>query len=622
MSEVITDNLDLWTSALLTKSSAGRGSNGNQEAYGIKKLRELILELAVRGKLVPQDLTDEPATVLLEKIASKKAQLAEKSEIKKDKSLPEAGEDEKPFVLPPGWEWGRLQDVSSYVQRGKGPQYADFGKVQVVSQKCVQWSGFDLSQVRYVDDSSLEAYKTERFLRKDDLLWNSTGTGTVGRINVVPEVAVGSLVADSHVTIIRPLLMKSSFIRCYISAPEIQLRIEPEHENSLVSGTTKQVELSLSAVLQLVIPVPPLAEQHRIVAKVDELMAQCDQLEQQQTHSLEAHQTLVETLLGTLTRAASHQELTEAWSRIADHFDILFTTEYRIDQLKQTILQLAVMGKLVPQDPRDEPASVFIERIGKKKARLKEERKIKRDKPLAVLADEVPFELPASWMWVRFEDVVDITSGVTLGRKISGKRLVMVPYLRVANVQRGYLDLYEVKEIGLTEDEVDKYSVIARDLLITEGGDWDKVGRTAVWRDELPRVAHQNHVFKARCFLEDQNEVWLERYLNSAAAREYFAGSSKQTTNLASINKTQLRGCPVAIPPLDEQHRIIAKFDKLIALCDALKARIKDAQNTKIHLADAIVEQAVNQAQPVSCGEQSTNRRQAKHGEGCAAWAV
>ncbi|MCL1058852.1 hypothetical protein L2729_12760 [Shewanella gelidimarina] len=121
----------------------------------------------------------------------------------------------------------------------------------------------------------------------------------------------------------------------------------------------------------------------------------------------------------------------------------------------------------------------------------------------------------------------------------------------------------------------------------------DKVGRTAIWSDELPYVAHQNHVFKARIFLEEQSEVWLEKYLNGLYARDYFAGSSKQTTNLASINKTQLRGCLIAIPPKQEKDKIVAKVDELMDLCDQLKARLTDAQTTQLHLTDAIVEQAV-----------------------------
>lgn len=180
------------------------------------------------------------------------------------------------------------------------------------------------------------------------------------------------------------------------------------------------------------------------------------------------------------------------------------------------------------------------------------------------------------------------------GRNLTGRKLVSIPYLSVANVQRGYVDLSGIKTIELPEDEINKYKVIARDLLITEGGDWDKVGRTAIWKDQIPYVAHQNHVFKARILLQEQDEVWLEKFLNGPFARDYFAGSSKQTTNLASINKTQLRGCLIAVPPREEKERIVAKVGELMSLRDQLSARLQASQTTQLQLAEALVEGALS----------------------------
>ena len=164
------------------------------------------------GKLVPQDPKDETASVLLEKIAEEKKRLIKEGKIKKQKALPEIGEDEIPFKLPQGWEWVRLQDVATYIQRGKGPKYSEQGKVKVVSQKCIQWSGFDLSKARFIDDDSLDKYQPERFLECNDLVWNSTGTGTVGRINVARDLELKLVVADSHVTVIRLFDINSDFI--------------------------------------------------------------------------------------------------------------------------------------------------------------------------------------------------------------------------------------------------------------------------------------------------------------------------------------------------------------------------------------------------------------------------
>ncbi len=207
--------------------------------------------------------------------------------------------------------------------------------------------------------------------------------------------------------------------------------------------------------------------------------------------------------------------------------------------------------------------------------------------------EEKPFNLPAGWVFAQLEDIVDIQSGITKGRKLAGRSLISVPYLRVANVQRSALDLTVIKEVEIPIEEKEKYEVIPRDLLITEGGDWDKVGRTSVWSGELPYVAHQNHVFKARIFLKEQSEDWIEMYLNAPFARAYFAGSSKQTTNLASINKTQLRGCLVAIPPAKEKSRIVSKVNELMGFRNTLKSQIHQTQTTQLQLANAMVEQAV-----------------------------
>jgi type I restriction enzyme S subunit len=151
---------------------------------GIKKLRELILTLAMQGKLVPQDLKDQPASELLKEIEAEKQRLVKEKKIKASKPLPEIKPEEMPYALPSGWEWVRLGNISEYIQRGKGPAYSDIREIPVISQKCVQWSGFDKNAVRFIDPTMLDKYQDERFIQSGDLLWNSTGTGTIGRINI------------------------------------------------------------------------------------------------------------------------------------------------------------------------------------------------------------------------------------------------------------------------------------------------------------------------------------------------------------------------------------------------------------------------------------------------------
>ena len=355
--------------------------------------------------------------------------------------------------------------------------------------------------------------------------------------------------------------------------------------------------LSGKALASIPFPLPPLAEQHRIVAKVDELMALCDRLEAEQADADAAHARLVDTLLGTLTQSADAAELAANWQRLAEHFDTLFTTETSLDALKQTILQLAVMGKLVPQDPNDEPASELLKRIGRERKRLVAEGRIKESKSLPQVNEgERPFVLPTGWLWQRLDELLAISGGVTLGRKVVGRTLVSKPYLRVANVQRGHLLLDQIKTVEIPEEELSKYRLQSGDLLITEGGDWDKVGRTAIWEDEIEECLHQNHVFRARPLSGEWNCHWAEMYLNATPARTYFAASAKQTTNLASINMTQLKACPFPVPPLAEQHRIVAKVDELLALCDRLRADLATSRAKQERLAAALIESALQAA--------------------------
>jgi type I restriction enzyme S subunit len=595
VNELITDNIDVWTSAIKKRNSQGRGSNKKIELTGVKKLRELILELAVRGKLVPQDVSDEPASVLLEKIVKEKEQLIADKKIKKQKSLPAITDEEKPLDLPHGWEWCHLQDVSSYIQRGKGPKYDEHGRVRVISQKCIQLAGFTIEPARHVSDESLEKYQEERFLKSRDLLWNSTGTGTVGRINLIDYIEEKTLVADSHVTVIRTMFLDAGFIKYFIAGPSVQSRIQPGYQNSLVSGSTNQVELNTSSVMSLEVPVPPLAEQQRIVAKVDELMALCDQLEQQTEQSLSAHQTLVEVLLAALTKSDSTVDFQTSWQRIAEHFDVLFTTEHSIEQLKQTILQLAVMGKLVPQNPSDEPASVLLEKIAEEKAQLIADKKIKKQKPLPAIADEdKPFELPNGWVSCRLAELIpQFQNGASSRGDSDGKDIIV---LRLADIKNWQVSFADTRSIAISEKSSERYTLEKGDVLIIRvNGSADIVGRFITCHQKYDAI-YCDHFIRMRFPIECFSSSYLSLLGSSSLIRERIADLFVSTAGQKTVNQTHIGSLSVTLPPLTEQHRIVAKVDELMALCEQLKARLSDAQTTQLHLADAVVENALNDA--------------------------
>lgn len=580
--QLITDHLDLWTSAVTTKS--GRGAGKGRELTGIKKLRELILELAVRGRLVEQDPTDEPASVLLERIAEEKARLVKEGQVKKPKKLRKVAEEEKPFELPDGWEFCRLNDVGVW-GAGATPRR---GNHEYYDGSIPWFKSGELSS-DFIETS--EETVSNLALKETSLRLNNPGDVLIAMYGAtIGKAAITTVQSTSNQAVCACTPWKG------ISKLYLLILLKAYRPRFVAMGAGgAQPNISREKIISTVITLPPEKHQHRIVEKVGELMALCDRLEQQTGDQLDAHEVLVDTLLDALTRAEDAAEVAAQWVRLAEHFDTLFTTEASIDKLKQAILQLAVMGRLVEQDPNDEPANVLLEKIAEEKARLVKEGRARKQKLLPEIAyDEYPFEIPAGWIISRMDDITDIQSGIAKGKKLSGKPSTWLPYLRVANVQRGTLDLSEVKEIEIACDEIEKHLVKERDLLITEGGDWDKVGRTAIWNAEIDPLAHQNHVFRARLILDEQNENWIEKYLNSGFARDYFANSSKQTTNLASINKTQLRSCTVPIPPLEEQRRIVKKVDELTALCDQFKARLGEAGETRTRLAEAVVKKGIH----------------------------
>ena len=230
-------------------------------------------DYALRSQMErPEDGT---ATELLEQIAAERDALVKAKKLKKQKPLPPITDEDRPFPIPSNWVWARFGEVARYAQRGKSPTYADISPYSAVSQKCVRWTGFDPALARPYAPEAFATLPQDRILSAGDILWNSTGTGTVGRSTVLPESGdFGKMAADSHVTVIRTFPeVLPRFVDIFISSPHIQ-----QNMDDLTSGTTKQQELNLGTILELPLPIPPLPEQERIVAKLDEVLPLIDQL--------------------------------------------------------------------------------------------------------------------------------------------------------------------------------------------------------------------------------------------------------------------------------------------------------------------------------------------------------
>ena len=557
--DLITEHIATWTAAKIPQATGGRGRGrgpNGQSPHGIKKLRELILELAVRGKLVPQDSNDEPASVLLEKIAKEKTRLVKEGKIKKQYPLPKISEDEKPFDFLEGWECERLGNIA-IIQTGTLDANASSPDGKYPFFTCAKDP-----------------------LRIDNFRYDTEAVLLAGNGNFDVNYYFGKFEAYQRTYIIEAVSRKLIHIPFL---HKLIIKHADKLKEQAIGGVIKYIKIGF--LTEAIFSIPPLAEQHRIVAKVDELMALCDKLEQQQTDSNDTHQTLVETLLATLTTVADPAEFALSWQRIADHFDTLFTTEESIDQLKQTILQLAVMGKLVPQNPNDEPANTLLEKIAKEKALLVKEGKIKKQMPLPKISEnEKAFELPLGWAWVRLGETGLGTTGKTPPTGNPKYYAGDIPFIGPGQItpEGKIID----SEKGLTEEGCE-YSALAEEgdiLMVCIGG---SIGKSAIARS---KVSFNQQINCIRPLFIDST------YLNSAMRTPHFQTSILDAATGSAtpiINRSKWEELLVSLPPLSEQHRIVAKVDELMTLCDTLKEWLHDAQTTQVQLADAIVEQAV-----------------------------
>ncbi|EBP6599165.1 restriction endonuclease subunit S, partial [Salmonella enterica] len=546
--KLIVDHIDTWTTALQTRSTAGRGSSGKIELYGIKKLRELILELAVRGKLVPQDPNDEPASELLKHIAAEKAELVKQGKIKKPKPLPEISEEEKPFELPAGWEWIKISEIGH--DWGQKTPDEDFTYIDVGSIN-KEYGIIEEPSILSAKDAPSRARK---IVQKGTVIY-STVRPYLLNIAIIESAFSPEPIASTAFAIIHPYTaMNANFIYYYLRSPVFINYVE-----SCQTGVAYPA-INDKQFFSGIIAVPPSSEQARITKKIKELMSLCDQLEQHSLTSLDAHQQLVETLLTTLTDSQNADELTENWARISEHFDTLFTTEPSIEALKQTILQLAVMGKLVPQDPNDEPASELLKRIAQEKAQLVKDGKIKKQKPLPPISDkEKPFEVPEGWEWCKFGLISEFING-DRGSNYPNKNEYVVhgiPWINTGHIEKnGTLSITDMNFITEKKfNELRSGKIQSGDLVYCLRG--ATFGKTAFVKPyESGAIASSLMII--RPFIREMGE-YIYNYLISPFGRsQIFRFDNGSAQPNLSANSVMLYA--FACPPLQEQFRIHKKI--------------------------------------------------------------
>jgi type I restriction enzyme S subunit len=549
---------------------------------GVARLRLLVLALAVQGMLTRREGSDGSADALITQLRD----IRSKAEpVRGQRSHAQAIEDdfEKPCELPSGWAWVRLSDLGDF-RSGKTPS----------TGRSEYWNGtypwVSPKDMKELTITSTQDWVTEKALEDGLSLVPENSVLVVVRSGILRRmvpVAVTALPCTVNQDIKALCLLVPKMARY------VQLMVQG-FESFILAHLTKigtTVEsIKFEEFARQPFPLPPLAEQARIVARVEELMQLCDALEAHGRLQDEQHARLVATLFDALAASASAEALAENWQRIATHFDLLLDRPAAVDTLEQTLLQLAVRGLLVPQDPTDEAAIELITRIRAERNRSDASGETKQWKQRGF--DEVterPFELPTSWKWVSFNEVVRPDKPISYGVLVPGPDSADgVPFVRLADISLTNPPARPAKSISSEVDsQFERTRLDGGEILIGVVGSIGKLGIAPMsWKGA--------NIARAICRIVPTplvDKEYVVQLLQSEFMQSRFKGDTR-TLAQPTLNVGLIRSCPIPLPPLAEQHRIVARVEQLRRLCANLRECLHQSRTTQSHLADALVSAA------------------------------
>ncbi len=516
-----------------------------------KQLKNSILQWAIQGKLVPQDPNDEPASVLLDKIRQEKERLIKEKKIKRDKnaSIIYRGEDnsyyekilatgevkcideEIPFEVPKGWEWCRFSSLYLSLTDGthSTPKYTLSG-IPFISVKDMSSGVIDFSNTKYISKEEHQKLSDRCHPQKGDLLLSKVGTTGIPAM-VTTDREFSLFVSVALIKLIQCDINRE-FLVFMIQSPLVQ---EQAKENTRGVGNKNWV---LSAVSKTLMVVPPLEEQGRIKNRLNLILS-----------------------------------YVERYSSSQDKLDLLNANI--VTDLKKSILQEAIQGKLVPQIAEEGTAQELLEQIKAEKQKLVKEGILKKSalndsvvfrgddnrycekigKSVQCIDEEIPFEIPESWVWCKFQDIANSELGKTMNK--ASDKGSEVPYLCSINVYWDKVDLSNVKVAPFSIAEKEKYLLQKGDLLICEGGE---VGRCAIWSNDKT-MYYQNALHRVR-FFGNISSKFIQNVIRSYKTMGIIDKNSKGMT-IKHFTKTALNSLYIPLPPFQEQQRIVAQIEKL-----------------------------------------------------------
>lgn len=546
----------------------------------VPTLRRFVLDLAVRGKLVEQDADDESASRALSIARRYLEDLAGRTGRLRWRASEPIQSSEAFGDLPRGWTHARVNDTGLYIN-GLAFKPSDWGT-----------EGLPIIRIQNLTDPAKPMsrakgeFPDEVLVRPGDLLVSWSATLEAFRWD--REVGV----LNQHIFRVLPAtdFVTSGFLLLLLRHA-IRVMAEGIHAHGLV-----MTHINRGPFLAHVVAIPPLAEQRRIVAKVDELMTLCDRLE--------AAQREREARRGRLAAASMHrvrdaEEPTRSRQVVPfflSNLRCLTVGSTEVGSVRDTILRLAVHGRLVTQEESEGSADTLISQLQRERERQRggsspRQRQSRVDNSKG----DYPFGIPKSWRWLRIEDCFDVTGGIQK-TPMREPRNHAFPYVGVANVYRGRLDLSVLKRFELREGELEKYRLAAGDILAVEGnGSATEIGRCAVWTGAVENCVHQNHIIRCRPVLRSL-VPFVIMYLNSPAGIETMMSLSITSSGLYSLSVGKIRAVEIPVPPLAEQQRIVAKVEALMGVCGRLEAQISTEKTEGARLLTAALHRALAEA--------------------------
>lgn len=532
----------------------------------IEKLRRLILTIAMQGKLVPQLSKEEPAISFLNQLEGKKKELIKEKKIKKTKAVPKVSNDSIPYSIPSSWEWVTLGNLTSF-SMGKTP--ASKNPVFWTSSKGNSWAaisdlpsrGYLTKTQKQITQSAIEeTFKGAAPVPEGTLLMSFKLSIGKTAITTIPTYHNEAIISFHY---LNPILKMYLFWILNIAANQ------GEHK-SAIKGKT----LNSSSLNAIKIPLPPLKEQERIVAKINKLMMRCDELEQLHAQRDKKRIRVNSVAIKELLSSKDSSSFDHSWNFIRSNFNELYSTKENVGELRKTILQLALMGKLVQQDSSDEPASELLQQIEAKKQQLVKEKNIKKHKMLpAMNKEEMFFDIPETWEWARIEELLFEAPKNGYSPPVANNT-TEVRSLTLSATTSGVFNPAHFKYIDEDIPADSDLWLKDGDMLIQRGNTIEYVGVPAIYRGESQQFIYPDLMIRLR-FPDALNLEYLYYAMSSEPCRKFLRDRATGTSKtMPKINQKTLKSLPVPIPPLKEQERIVYRIKKLLALCDTLKNTI------------------------------------------------